>query len=107
MAEKQFEYGPLARGIYIALLWFTILIAWVAPAWLYHYVALLIFLGLGLRPLLEWSGLAHRFQSHAAEFENWRHGKRERKRRLEVAIRERGRKYRYTHYRDPRLPPNW
>lgn len=107
MAEKQFEYGPVARGIYMALLYFAFLIGWVAPGWLYHYAALMIFLGLGLRPVLEWTGLAQRFQSIAAEFDDWRHRKRDSKRRLEVARRERDKRYRYSHYRDPGLPPNW
>ena len=33
MAVKQFEYGPVARGVYIALLNFALLIGWVAPNW--------------------------------------------------------------------------
>ena len=52
MREKSFEYGPMSRGFYIALLWFIPLIVWHFPQWLWHYVGLLNFLGLLLRPLL-------------------------------------------------------
>ena len=107
MTEKQFEYGPVARGVYIAGIYFALLIGWVAPGWLFHYAALLIFLGLGLRPLLEWTGLAQRFQHATAELEERWHRKREAKRRMQIARRERDKKYKYCHHRDPRLPPNW
>lgn len=107
MAEKQFEYGPLARGAYLALIYFALLVGWVAPGWLFHYAAFLMFLGLGLRPLLEWTGLAQRFQSTMADIEERWHRKREFRRRLEIDRRERDKKYRCSHYRDPRLPPNW
>ncbi|TDG13390.1 hypothetical protein E2F43_07560 [Seongchinamella unica] len=107
MAEKQFEYGPVARGVYMALLYFVFLVGWLAPGWLFPYAAFLIFLGLGLRPLLEWTGLAQRCQDMTATIGDWRYRKRNRQRRMEIARRERDRKYRYSHYRDPRLPPNW
>ena len=107
MTEKQFEYGPLARGIYMALIYFALLIGWVAPGWLFHYAAFLIFLGLGLRPVLEWTGLAWRFQSAMADLEERWYRKRETKRRMQIARRERDKKYKYSHYRDPRLPPGW
>jgi hypothetical protein len=107
MREKSFEYGPLSRGFYIALLWFIPLIVWHFPQWLWHYVGLLIFLGLLLRPLLEWSGCAVWLADSIERLDERLHRRsRDRHRRL-IARRERDKKYRHTHRRDPRLPPNW
>ena len=107
MAEKQFEYGPLPRGIYTGLLCTSFLVAWVIPQWLGYYLLFLLFLGLGLRPLLERTGLARKWQEMFADADDRLHSKREHKRRLEIERRERDKKYRYTHYRDPKLPRRW
>ncbi len=107
MREKSFEYGPLARGFYIALLWFIPLLVWHYPQWLWHYVALLIFLGFCLRPLLEWSGLALWVGDRLAALDTRLHRRRETRRRLLIERRERDKKYRHSHRKDPRLPPNW
>ena len=55
--EKQFEFGPVSQGIYRAMLWAGLLIPLYFPAWTAHYLVLLIFLGIGLRPVLEYTGL--------------------------------------------------
>ncbi len=57
MSNLDFKYGPIAIGIYKAMLWLTILIAFVAFKFLIYYVPLLLFLGLGLRPFLIKTGL--------------------------------------------------
>lgn len=105
--DKSFEYGPLSRGVYIALLWFIPLFLWHYPQWLWHYVTLLTFLGLGLRPLLEWTGLAGGFGDRMARLDARLHRRSLEKRRLQLERRERDKQYRYRHRRDPRLPPNW
>ena len=56
-ADRQFEFGPLSLGIYRALLWIALLVPLYFPAYTVHYFFLLVFLGLGLRPLLEITGL--------------------------------------------------
>ena len=53
MKEPLFSYGPLARGTYGALIAVTGLVAVYALEWTGYYVGFLLFLGLGLRPVLE------------------------------------------------------
>ncbi len=62
MKKLDFKYGPIAIGIYRAMLWLTILIAFVAFKFLVYYVPLLLFLGLGLRPFLLKTGLYSVYQ---------------------------------------------
>ncbi len=107
MAGKQFEYGPVARGIYIALISGVFLVAWVVPGWLVYYIGFLLFLGLGLRPLLERSGVAHHFFEVVADVDDRLHRKRELKRRAQIERQQRDKKYKHSHYRDPKLPPRW
>ncbi len=107
MSEKTFEYSPVFKAIYIAMLWFIPFLTWHYSQWLWHYVALMIFLGLGLRPLLEWSGLVVWFEDLLARLDYRLHRREIEKRRMLIARRERDRKYRHTHHKDPRLPRNW
>ncbi|MDX1735489.1 MAG: hypothetical protein R3228_14035 [Halioglobus sp.] len=107
MRTGNFSWGPLARGLYTALLWCTIIIGWHYPGLLVYYVALMIFLGLGLRPLLEFTGLDAYLSRHLDRFEERRWKSVTRRKRLEVALGERDKSYRHTHRRDPRLPKNW
>ena len=57
LRESNFEYGALARGIYIVMLWAVWIFVFVAPVYLIYYVPLLLFLGLGLKPFLIRTGL--------------------------------------------------
>ena len=56
--DEYFEWGPLAKGAYMMLLWVTILVALLFREHLYWYVPMLIFLGVGLKTLLVRTGLA-------------------------------------------------
>lgn len=107
MAEPQFTWGPLARGLYTGMLWMTIIVAWHFDHYLYHYFALLIFLGLGLRPLLEKTGLYERFAAFMANREErkWRKTKREAVKKVERE--KQAQKYKHRRTKDPRLPKNW
>ncbi|EEB80558.1 hypothetical protein GPB2148_3377 [marine gamma proteobacterium HTCC2148] len=107
MPERKFEYGPIAGGVYSALISLTFLVAILWPSWLLAYVSGLLFLGLGLRPLLEWSGLLDRYSDMEATLEERFHRKHVNKRRLQIERKERDKKYKHSHYRDPRLPHNW
>ncbi len=66
MNNSSFEYGPLAVGCYIAMLWLTLIVAVINPYLLIYYVPLLLFLGLGLKPFLIKSGLAAKYQAISA-----------------------------------------
>jgi hypothetical protein len=107
MTEEKFEWGPLSRGIYTAMLWFTVLLGWVAADWLVYYVPLLIFLGLGLRPLLEITGLYVLFSGLLNKVDAARWTKITEKRRLQIERKTRDKKYKDRRTKDPRLPPNW
>jgi hypothetical protein len=60
--KQHFEYGPVAQGIYRAMLYVVILIPFVFPKYFFHYVVFVLFIGLGLRPLLIKTGLYRLFQ---------------------------------------------
>lgn len=107
MKDHQFEYNLLARAIYMALLWMTLLISWVYPEHLLAYVLLMLFLGLGLRPLLEKTGLASSLQAIWYRLIDRREKKsrEEKDRQLQRKIRDD--QYRRSRIRDKRLPKNW
>jgi len=64
--KPTFEYGPIARGSYHAMLWSTLLVGLFIPRYVFTYILFLIFLGIGLRPLLIATGLYQHFQEHSA-----------------------------------------
>ena len=105
--EAQFTWGPLARGVYIALLMLSPLVGIFLWQWAGYYVLFLLFLGLFLRPLLEVTGLYHlcSWALHELGEKHWEKTTRERRR--EIARMERDQKYKHRHQKDPRLPPNW
>ncbi len=107
MTERKFEYGPIFSGVYTALLPLAALVALIWPEWILAYLGLLLFLGFGLRPLLEWSGLLERYSDMEATLEESMHRKYVDKKRRQIERTERDKKYKYSHHRDPRLPPNW
>lgn len=62
MQKIEIEFGPVARGIYSALLWLTILVAIFLLPLLPYYLAFLLFLAIGLKPFLIQTKLYHLFQ---------------------------------------------
>ncbi|MEP5568028.1 MAG: hypothetical protein ABJN62_09360 [Halioglobus sp.] len=107
MPERKFEYHPIATGTYTAMVSLTCLVAIIWPSWLIPYVGGLFFLGFGLRPVLGWSGLLDRYSDMEASLEERVHRKHVDKRRLQIERKERDKKYKHSHHRDLRLPPNW
>lgn len=107
LREPEMQWGPIARGIYIALLWLSIFLAWVTPTTLMYYIPFLIFLGLGLRPLLERTGLYRLFNILLEAVDERRWKKRTGTKRREVERKERDKTYKHRHQQDPRLPKNW
>ena len=103
----KFKWGPLAQGIYTAMLWLTVGLGWLYPNMLIYYIPLLIFLGLGLRPLIERTGLYEVFTFLLVKIENKKWDKITQQKRREVARSERDKKYRMRRTRDPKLPKNW
>ncbi len=67
LRESNFEFGILARSIYIVMLWAVWIFVFIAPEYLIYYALLLLFLGLGLKPFLMKTGLVSVFQSIEAK----------------------------------------
>ncbi len=57
MHEPKFHYGPIAKGVYGGLWPLSILVAIIAIEMLGYYLIFLLFLGIGLRPVLEKTGM--------------------------------------------------
>ena len=107
MSEPEFEYGPLAQGIYKAMLWFTLVIPFLWAGIFFYYIAFLIFLAFGLRPVLKVTGLYRLWASvTVASSEKWNRGWVE-KQRKEVERKVRDEKYRHVRRKDSRLPRHW
>ncbi len=105
--HKQFEYGPLALGVYRALIAVTLLIPLYYPEYLGWHLLLLLFLGLGLRPLLELTGI-YKWLIHMQvvtasklnkDFDEEHAKKMDRKMRDD--------RYRNRRQKHPDLPKNW
>jgi hypothetical protein len=107
MHEKQFEYGALARGFYLALWPLALVIALYFPQWIIAYVAGLLLLGLGLRPLLEHTGACSLYVSLAQAAVDRKDRRLLAHKQAQAERKARDEKYRKSHYRDPRLPKNW
>ena len=103
----DFKFGTLATGTYKALLWIGLLIPWAFPGYFFHYVGAMLFLGLGLKPILVRTGLHLHFSSilHAAENKRLENFHQERLREIEQ--KERNKQLKSKRIKDPELPPNW
>ena len=107
MREPKFQWGPVARGIYIGMLWFTVVIGWHFPNFLAYYIPLLIFLGLALRPLLEMTGLYDLYVTLSERIDESRWKKITEQRREEVRRMEKNKKYKSMRVKHPNLPKDW
>ena len=107
MRERQFEYGPLARGAYTAMICLIPLVAILVPAYTLYYLGLLLFLGFGLRYVLEATGLYSALTGVGLVAQDRMERKFLENRRREIELRQRDEIYRKSHRKDPRLPKNW
>ncbi len=107
MDKHKFEYGPLARGTFIALVALSTLVPLISWRYTGYYLAFLIFLAVGLRPLLESSGIYDLYQQLTiAARSKLDKGFLER-RSAEIERKARDRKYQQWRRKDPRLPKDW
>jgi len=107
----RFEYGPLARGAFIALVCLlpvtAVLSSVLSSYWVVWHVLLVLFLGFGLRPLLEWTGMYTIYARLAADWqERWHRGFTEQRRR-DIERKQRRARYKRFGPEDPRLPKKW
>ena len=107
MAEPEFSFSHVAKGVYIALISCTPLVPLVYPNGLIYYLLFLAFLGFGLRPLLVYSGLYRMWNALGlGALDRWDKKYLEKHRR-EIDLKERNDKYRRMRHKDSRLPKNW
>ena len=102
-----FEYGLVARVIFIGLLWLTVLIGFTAPNLLPWHVGLLLFLGFGLKPLLLKTGLYHGWLRFLVHSEKVRYAKLDKQAAERVERQRRDDKLRKARKQSDELPPNW
>ena len=107
MSSNKFKYGPLAIGIYVALISLLVVIMAAFPNLFIYYIFLLIFLGIGLRPLLEKTGIYAFYQTLRTRLVEKLDRKFLAKRKMEIDRKRRDQKYRNKRTKDPRLPKNW
>ncbi|NQX90397.1 MAG: hypothetical protein HRT77_17285 [Halioglobus sp.] len=104
---RAFEFGPLTRGTYIALIALLPVVPFIDSAWVVPYGLLLVFLGCGARPVLQHSGAYHAWTSlENSLLQRWDRKYLARRRR-DIDRRVRDDRYRKMRYRDPRLPKRW
>ena len=105
--DKEFEYGPVSKGVYIALLSIIPLVPIYFPHYSLHYFCLMIFLGFGLRRFLLVTGLYSVWNTVRlkllAKWDKKFLEERAAKIDREIALK----KYKMSRVRDPRLPKNW
>lgn len=107
MNEVEFEYGPVSKGIYIALIALTPLIPVAFPRFSVSYIVFIVFLGFGLRPLLHFSGAYAMWNScRVYALEKWDR-KFLQRHRAKIDRKVRDDAYRKSRVRDPRLPKRW
>jgi hypothetical protein len=102
-----FEYGLIARTIFIVLCWLTVLIGFTAPILLPWHIGLLLFLAFGLKPLLLKTGLYHGWLRFLVRSEKVRYAKFDAEAAERVERRRRDDKLRKARKQSSDLPPNW
>ncbi|MFT5690996.1 MAG: hypothetical protein ACI92E_000321 [Oceanicoccus sp.] len=107
MSERQFEYGPIVKGIYLAFIPLTMLVVMLATQWTAYYILVLLFLGFGLRPLLEKTGIYQNYFALTDIVHDKIYHKKYEKKRQEVDRKNHNEKYRKARTRDPSLPKHW
>ena len=107
MSEAKFTWGPFARGLYASLMWMTLLVAFFDTSFLYYYIPALVFLGLGLRPLLEKTGMADiaLARSQVRHEKRWQKIKQQRAQQLRRD--QHAQKQKRKRSKDSELPKNW
>lgn len=105
--HKQFEYSPLVQGVYRGLLWAVLPMPLVGIDVFVAYVLILIFLGFGLRPVLERTGLYRLLNHYLVVFEEKSSRRFMEKRAAEIDRKARDEKYRKRRLKHPDLPKNW
>ncbi len=105
--HKQFEYSPLVQGVYRGLLAATLPMPIMGQDFFIGYVCVLLFLGFGLRPLLERTGLYRLLNHYLVVFEEKTSKRYLEKRAAEIDRKARDDKHRRRRLKHPDLPRHW
>jgi len=107
MNPSDFEFGPVARGIYLAMLWLIPVVALIFSSYFLAYMALLLFLGLFLKSIIRKSGIDSFLWHLFITVDDKIHAKLIRKRIQNIEMKQRDEKYRRWRRKNPKLPRNW
>ncbi len=103
----KYKYGPISQGIYLALVYMIPVVALVFTDYLFAYIGLLIFLGIGLRLILERLGIYESYTSLWARLSERVNRGRNQKAAKQVDRQNRDAQYKVRRYKDPNRPKNW
>ena len=107
MQGKQFEYSTLVSGSYRGMLCLIPLILLIGINIFLVYCGLMLFLGFGLRPLLEKTGLYRQVSHYFLVAQEKSSAKFMEKRAVRIDRKRRDDKYRRRRVKHPGLPKNW
>jgi len=107
MREKQFEYGPIATGIFRATIPLSLVMLILDFQIFLYWIAMIFFMAFLLRPLLELTGLYRLFSHLLVEVDDKTHARFEEEQREKIDRELRDKKYRGGHRKHPDLPKNW
>ena len=107
MREREFEFGPISKGVFIALFSILPVMPAIYPDAFFYYLLFLLCIGFGTRIFLVRTGLYTFWCSIEGGLMNKWDKKFLRKRGIEIDRKLRDEKYRKSRHRDPKLPRNW
>ncbi len=105
--RKNLVSGLNSTGLFIALLWLTVLVGVLFPAMLIVYIPFVVFLSIGLRPLVQTTGFTSLYETMVVTLVEKHDRKYLKKRRSEIDRKLRDKKYHGVRRKNPRLPKNW
>lgn len=107
MNPSDFEYGPIARGSYIAMISVVPVVSLYFPPLFLPYVGLVLLIGLFLKSIIRRSGIDSLLWRIFVSLDDKIHAKLMRKKIQDVEMNRRNEKYRRRHRKDSSLPKNW
>lgn len=107
LKDRQFEWSPLAIGIWRGFAFAIPAVLFVVPEYALYYLFTLILCTFGLRPFLQRTGLYIYISNRLGRLEEIRWQETTDKRRREVETAAEVKRIKSSHVRDERLPKNW
>jgi hypothetical protein len=105
--ERKFSYGPLFTGVFLALVSVIPVVMLAFPEYIFHYLSLLLLLAIGLRAVIERTGLYEVYQHVRSAIAERLDRKFVARRRAEIEREIQAEKRKKSRYQDPKLPKNW